>query len=100
MKTILGRITIFRGPTGAPALDVQNFGGMTTQDQACVVLLIEKFHRDLFDRFFADNVRAVLEDPNLDGPTGPKLELPEDAGSPDEYEEAEKFLLEGGDDRN
>jgi hypothetical protein len=100
MKTILARVTIFRGATGAPALDVQNFGGMTTQDQACVVLLLEKFHHDLFDRFFANNVQSVLEDPNLEGPSGPKLEMPEPVGSPEEQDEVNKILLEGGDDRN
>ena len=100
MKTILGRVTIFRGPAGAPALDVQNFGGMTTQDQACVVLLLEKFHRDLFDRFFANNVSSVLEDPNLEGPEGPKLQLLDQPGSPEERAEVNKLLLEGGDDRN
>jgi hypothetical protein len=99
-QTILARITIFRGPTGAPALDIQNFGGMTVADTASVILLVQKFEHDLFDRFFANNLQSVLSDPNLEGPTGPKLELPETTGSPEEQEEVNKFLLEGGDNRN
>jgi hypothetical protein len=73
---------------------------MTVADQAAVVLLVQKFEHDLFDRFFANNLQTTLADPNLEGPTGPKLELPDMPGSDEERDEVNKFLLEGGDDRN
>jgi hypothetical protein len=61
---------------------------------------VQKFEHDLFDRFFANNLQTTLADPNLEGPTGPKLELPGMPGSDEERDEVNKFLLEGGDDRN
>lgn len=74
MKSVIALVTIFRGPTGEPALDIHHQGGATNQDQALIILLLDKLVADMKGRFFAENLKSVLADPNLEGPN-PALRL-------------------------